>query len=128
MTAWTKLRALIESFDDEPPADEPLYDPVHVGGVLVSFLAAVGALYWLLWTAFVFEGGVFGKAAALLRLAGGASLAELGYEGPWDRGAFEGWVGNLVAFLLCGAFLWCLRAEWRRAERASIGEPPRTRG
>ncbi|MBI3296624.1 MAG: hypothetical protein HYZ75_00555 [Elusimicrobia bacterium] len=117
--ALTRLRVLVESFDDEPPAGEPLYDPVHIGGVLVSVMAAAGALYWLLWTAFVFEGGIAVKAGAVLRLAGGASLASLGYEGPWDRGAFEGWAGNIAAVLLCAVVLWCLRAEWRRAERAA---------
>ena len=121
MRPWlSRLRALVESFDDEPPAGTPLYDPVHIGGVLVCFLAAVGALYWLLWTAFVYEGGIAVKAAAAARVAfTGAALADLGYEGPWDQGAFEGWRGNLAATLLIPAVLWVLHAEWRRAEKAS---------
>lgn len=117
--ALERLRAAVESLDDEPPAGTPLYDPVHVGGVLVSVLAALGALYWLLWTALVYEGGVFLKCAALLKLAGGAAAAELGYEGPWNRGAFEGLLGNAAATLLLGVVAWTLRAEWRRASRAS---------
>lgn len=115
----TKLRKLVESFDDEPPAGTPLYDPVHIGGVLVCFLVGTGALYWLLWTAFVFEGGIAAKAAAAGRvLFTGATLGDLGYEGPWDQGAFEGWRGNLAATLLIPGILWLLRAEWRRAVTA----------
>lgn len=112
-----RLKAAVESFDDEPPPGTPLYDPVHIGGVLVSCLAALGVLYWLLWTAFIFEGGVFSKAAALARLARGTPLSELGYEGPWERGAFEGWLGNAAATLLSLLLLAALRAEYRRAKR-----------
>jgi hypothetical protein len=120
--ALARLRALVESLDDEPPAGTPLYDPVHVGGVLVSVLAAVGALYWLLWTALVFEGGVFRKLGAFARLATGTPAAQLGYEGPWNRGAFEGWLGNVAATLLILFLAWSLRVEWRRAARASRGK------
>lgn len=115
--AFGRLMAAVESLDDEPPAGTPLYDPAHIGGVVVSVLAALGALYWLLWTALVYEGGVFLKCAALLKLAGGASAAELGYEGPWNKGAFEGLLGNVAATLLLGVVAWTLRAEWRRASR-----------
>lgn len=117
--ALERLRAAVESLDDEPPAGTPLYDPVHVGGVLVSVLAALGALYWLLWTSLVYEGGIFLKCAALLKLAAGAAPAELGYEGPWNRGAFEGLLGNVAATALLGVVAWTLRAEWRRASRSS---------
>lgn len=115
--ALGRLVAAVESLDDEPPAGTPLYDPVHVGGVVVSVLAALGALYWLLWTALVYEGGVFLKFAALVKLAGGATAAELGYEGPWNRGAFEGLLGNVSAALLLGVVAWALRSRWRRASR-----------
>lgn len=121
--AFARLRAVVESLDDEPPAGTPLYDPVHVGGVLVSVLAAVGALYWLLWTALVFEGGVFRKLGAFARLATGTPAAELGYEGPWNRGAFEGWLGNVAATALIVFLAWTLRAQWRRAARAARGKP-----
>lgn len=117
LEALRRLKAAVEAFDDEPPPGVPLYDPVHIGGVLVACLTALGALYWLLWTAFVYEGGVFAKAGALLRLAGGTSLGALGYEGPWARGAFEGWFGNLTATALLALLLAALRAEYRRAER-----------
>ncbi len=117
LEALRRLRAAVESFDEEPPAGTPLYDPVHIGGVLVACLTAVGALYWTLWTALVYEGGIAGKAAALLRLAGGTPLSGLGYEGPWDLGAFEGWFGNLAATALALGLLAALRAEYRRAGR-----------
>lgn len=121
-SVWERLRSVVESLDDEPAEGTPLYDPVDVGGVLVSVLAALGALYWLLWTALVYEGGVFRKAGALLRLLGGTPASELGYEGPWNRGAFEGWLGNAAAALLALGLLWALRSEWRRAERAARGK------
>lgn len=121
-TALANLRSWVESLDDEPPAGTPLYDPVHIGGVIVSVMAAVGALYWLLWTVLVYEGGVFQKLGALARLATGTSAAELGYEGPWNRGAFEGWLGNLGATALLIFLAWVLRTEWRRASRAARGK------
>ncbi len=58
-SGWERFRCVVEALDDEPPEGTPLYDPVHVGGVLVSVLAALGALYWLLRTALGFEGGGF---------------------------------------------------------------------
>lgn len=119
MTAWSRLLRALERLDREPAPDEPVYDPAHLGGVLVCFLAAAGALYWLLWTALVFEGGAFLKAAAAVRLVlGRADLAGLGYEGPWERGAFEGAAGSAGAVVLIVLALLSLRSEWRRASRA----------
>lgn len=82
---------------------EPHFDPVHLGGTLVATLAAIGILYWLLWTLLVYEGGIFMKLYALgLWLFGRKNLRELGYEGyPYALGAFEGWIGNLTALALC---------------------------
>lgn len=118
-SGWERFRSAVEALDDEPPAGTPAYDPVHIGGVLVCVLAALGALYWLLWTALVFEGGVFLKAAAALKVLGGTPASALGYEGPWNRGAFEGWLGNLGATGILGVVALALRTEWRRAERAA---------
>lgn len=118
-SGWERFRSAVESLDGEPPSGTPTYDPVHIGGVLVSVLAALGALYWVLWTSLVYEGGVFLKAAAALKLLGGTPAAALGYEGPWNRGPFEGWMGSAVATLLVLGLLWALRSEWRRAERAA---------
>lgn len=64
------------SFFEEEPADEPRFDPVHLAVVLVACQAVVGLLFWLLWTAMVYEGGFMtgeggaGNALALLILAG----------------------------------------------------------
>lgn len=111
-----RVRAAVEAFDDEEPAGTPAFDPAHIGGVIVSFLAAAGALYWGLWTAFVFEGGLQTKAWAAARvLFGRATAAQLGYEGPWEKGAFEGWAANLAAAALIALALWALRREWLRA-------------
>jgi NADH:ubiquinone oxidoreductase subunit 6 (subunit J) len=59
---WRRWVALFEDKDD--PA-EPHYDPVHLAVVLVASQVVIGALYWLLWTVFVYEGGI----TARLRLA-----------------------------------------------------------
>lgn len=121
-SGWERFRSVVESLDDEPPPGTPAYDPVHIGGVLVCVLAALGALYWVLWTALVYEGGVFLKTTAALKLLGGTPASALGYEGPWNRGAFEGWLGNLGAVLVAAVLVAALRSEWRRAERAARGK------
>ena len=59
---WNRWVALFEDKDD--PAD-PHYDPIHLATVLVGSQVVIGALYWLLWTLFVYEGGI----TARLRLA-----------------------------------------------------------
>lgn len=94
------LKKLENLFVDEP--DEPIYDPVHLAGVLVVTLVVVGCLYWLLWTLLVFEGGIALKiSAGLSVLLTSKTLKDYGYEGsPYAMGAFEGWVGNACALLL----------------------------
>jgi hypothetical protein len=68
-------RSWVELFEEESP-DEPRYDPVHLATIFVACQVVVGALFWLLWTAMVYEGGFgagegrLGNAAALLTLAG----------------------------------------------------------
>ena len=52
---WKRWVALFEDKDDP---SEPHYDPVHLATVLVATQVVIGALYWLLWTVFVYEGGV----------------------------------------------------------------------
>lgn len=51
---WKRWVDLFETHDD--PA-EPHYDPVHLAVVLIATQVAIGCLYWLLWTVFVYEGG-----------------------------------------------------------------------
>jgi hypothetical protein len=73
--AW---RAWAGLFEEEKP-DEPRYDPVHLATVLVACLAAVGALYWLLWTFMVYEGGYMtgeGRVGNALALAGLGAVVE----------------------------------------------------
>ena len=56
MSALRLGKSWLELFDEEGP-DEPRYDPIHLATVLVACQAAVGVLFWLLWTAMVYEGG-----------------------------------------------------------------------
>lgn len=64
----------VDLFNEEPP-DAPRFDPVHLAVLFVAVQAVVGVLFWLLWTAMVYEGGFgtgegrVGNIAALLTLA-----------------------------------------------------------
>lgn len=81
---WTEL------FEEEGP-DEPRYDPLHLAAVLVAVQVAVGALFWLLWTAMVYEGGFMsgegrlGNALALAGLAGTAFALVRALRAPKRR-------------------------------------------
>jgi hypothetical protein len=109
MKSKSALSRLLDLFEEDAP-DEPFYDPVHVGGVLIGTMAAIGALYWLLWTLLVFEGGIFQKIhAGAAVLFTSKTLKDFGYEGsPYAMGAFEGWVGNVVALALTAALIAAL--------------------
>ena len=78
------------AFFEEEPADAPRYDPIHLATVLVAGLAVVGALFWLLWTLLVYEGGL---------------------------GSQEGWAGNVGALLILLAVIEALRQADRRHAR-----------
>ncbi len=82
-------KSWLELFVEEG-ADEPRFDPIHLAVVLVACQAAVGALFWLLWTAMVYEGGF---------------------------GAGEGKVGNLLALLGLAAIVEALRRADRRPRK-----------
>lgn len=98
--------------------DGPRYDPSHVAAAIVTTLTAFGALYWLLWTLLVFEGGLLSKIRpAFALLLTSATLAQLGYEGPWNRGPFEGWLGNLGAFVLAVILTGALTRLYRARHR-----------
>ena len=68
-------RFWVELFEEERP-DEPRFDPVHLATVFVAVLAVIGVLFWLMWTAMVYEGGFgsgegrLGNIAAILTLVG----------------------------------------------------------
>jgi len=122
-TLWDKLTWL---FSDEEDPDEVLYDPVHVGGAVVISLVGIGALYWLLWTLLVYEGGLFKKAGAAAQvLFTSKTLADFGYEGsPYAMGVFEGWFGNLAALLLFAGLVAALhRLYLKAAARARERRP-----
>src|SRR5205823_5131241 len=66
---WRRWAAL---FDDRDAPDEPRYDPVHLAVVLIASQVVAGALWWLLWTALVYEGGLLrgeGKLANAIACA-----------------------------------------------------------
>lgn len=112
----------IDWFDAPDDPREPAYDPVHLGGVLILLLVTVGAIYWLLWTLLVYEGGLFPKISALASVIfTPKTLADYGYTGqPYAMGAFEGWRGNLgalVFFLGALAGLHRLYAKAARRQR-----------
>lgn len=86
MRLW---KAWLEFFEEEGP-EAPRFDPVQLAVVLVACQAAVGVLFWLLWTAMVYEGG----------FASG-----------------EGKFGNLLALLLLAAIIEALRRADRRHAR-----------
>lgn len=113
------LKRLEDLFVDDP--NEPIYDPVHLAGVLVVTLVVVGCLYWLLWTLLVFEGGLAGKiSAGLSVLFTSKTLKDYGYEGsPYAMGAFEGWVGNVGAFILSIFIVIVLFRMYQEGERRS---------
>ncbi len=93
---------LMDLFNGEDSPDEPLYDPVHIAGVVVVSIAALGILFWLLWALFVCEGGIFVKIMPFLKVVfTSKTLQDFGYEGyPYELGIFEGWIVNLAALVL----------------------------
>ena len=104
------LDQVLDIFSEEDDPAEPYYDPVHLGSAVLVTLVAIGCLYWLLWTLLVYEGGLFMKVSALAQvLFTSKTLKDFGYEGsPYAMGAFEGWVGNVVALGLFAALLAAL--------------------
>lgn len=82
-------KSWLELFEEEGP-EVPRYDPIHLAVVLVACQAAVGILFWLLWTAMVYEGGF---------------------------GAGEGKLGNLLALLIIAGIVEALRRADRSHAR-----------
>ena len=76
----------------------------------------MGALYWLLWTLLVYEGGIFLKVSALSQMIfGGKTLQELGYLGSYNQGLFEGWLGNVSALALSALAVGALYNLYHKA-------------
>ena len=74
----------------EEDASEPRFDPIHLATVLIACQAAVAIVFWLLWTAMVYEDGY---------------------------GLGEGWMGNVAAMLIIAALIEALRRADRRHAR-----------
>lgn len=108
--------AFLELFEEDPPSDGPVYDPVHLAALVVGCFVVFGALYWLLWSLLVCEGGLFSKVVPFLQVVfTSRTLQDFGYEGyPYQLGIFEGWVVNVGALLLSIAALagiwWLFRS------------------
>lgn len=103
MNVWKRWVALFEEKED--PA-EPHYDPVHLAAVLTACLVVIGALFWLLWTLLVYEGGLPLKIVTLLTPGK-----------PEHRVTMEGWQANLAALVLSAYVLQLLYKADRRAAK-----------
>lgn len=101
---WKRWTDLFDAKDD--PA-EPHYDPVHLATVVVTCLVVIGALFWLLWTLFVYEGGLPVKIGALFIS-----------ENNRHRVTSEGWLANVVALGLTLLVVVLLQKADRRHKRA----------
>ncbi|MBI4055839.1 MAG: hypothetical protein HY402_06910 [Elusimicrobia bacterium] len=101
MRILRKLEGWLGELDGEDE-NEPGYDPGHLAGTAVVLCIALGVLYWLLWTALVYRGGIFTKLSAFFRVA----LTKV----PSTPEVFEGLLGNTLACLLIG---FCLVGLWR---------------
>src|ERR1044071_6190186 len=94
--------SLLDLFDGKDAPGEPVYEPVHVAGVVVGCFTALGALFWLLWALLVCEGGLFAKVGPIAQIIfTSKTLKDFGYEGyPYAMGIFEGWIVNVSALVL----------------------------
>lgn len=117
-SVWRRWVGLFEDADD-PRA--PHFDPVHIAVVLVAVQVVIGALYWLMWTLFVYEGGLPPKVGPFLAVVIRArSLRDYGWLGtPDHQGLFEGWLANLVALVLSGLLVALLFKADRKAAKRS---------
>jgi len=106
------LLGIKDFFSDIEDPNEPQYDPVHVGAMIVFVLFANTILFWLLWSLLVFGGGLQAKIIPALKLVfTSKTAADFGYIGyPFEMGVFEGWITNVVAFIL---FVAALVAGWK---------------
>ncbi|MFH1368358.1 MAG: hypothetical protein ABII64_04440 [Elusimicrobiota bacterium] len=88
-------------FSDKEDVNEPGYDPVHIGGMIVLVLFGMTVLFWLLWALLVFGGGIQAKIMPFIELVfTPKTAADFGYVGyPYEMGVFEGWPTNLVALV-----------------------------
>ena len=45
-------------------SEEPGFDPVHVGGMILLTVLGITVLFWDLWTMLVYQGSLWVRAAA----------------------------------------------------------------
>lgn len=110
------IKRLEDFFGDDP--HEPEFDPADLASVLIVVMVVMGALYWLLWTLLVYEGGIFSKLAAVFHiLAGSRKLSDFGYLGSYEQGLFEGWLGNLGALILTVVIVAALHRLYQEAAK-----------
>lgn len=101
------LNEISDFFDDTENPEEPGYDPVHVGAMIVLTIFSLSILFWLLWALLVFGGGIQAKALPFLKLIfAHKTAADFGYVGyPYEMGVFEGWPTNVAALVFCMIFI-----------------------
>ncbi|MGA2090069.1 MAG: hypothetical protein ABSH12_01230 [Endomicrobiales bacterium] len=117
-----KLKEYIESFlSDEEDPQEPVFDPVHVGTMIVIVLFGMTVLFWLLWALLVFGGGIQAKIfPALQMLFTSKTPGDFGYIGsPYAMGIFEGWQTNVVALILMLLVMGCIGYVFKIAQLRS---------
>jgi len=97
---------ILDIFNDEENPKDAIYDPIHLGGNILICFFMMGALYWLLWSLLVFEGGIIPKLRAVLSLIfTSKTIGDFGYEAsPYAMGVFQGWMGNVGASIVLVAF------------------------
>ncbi|MFH1259491.1 MAG: hypothetical protein ABII74_06755 [Elusimicrobiota bacterium] len=116
LRAWDLVADI---FEDEP-ADEPGYDPAHIGAMIVIVLFALAILFWLLWSLMVFEGGLFPKIIPFLKVVFTAkTLQDYGFEGyPYELGIFEGWIVNLAALIFLSLIITGIVVIFRKGPKS----------
>ena len=107
------LADISDFFSDKEDPNEPGYDPVHIGSMIVLVLFVNTLLFWLLWSVLVFGGGLQAKIIPAFQLIfTSKTAADFGYIGyPYEMGVFEGWITNVIAlFLFIAAIVsaWCV--------------------
>ena len=60
------FKDLVDFFSDKEDPNEPHYDPIHIGAMIVLVLFALTVLFWLFWSLLVFGGGIQAKILPFL--------------------------------------------------------------
>ena len=103
--AWLKI-----FLSDNEDVNEPHYDPVHLGAMVVSTIFSIAALFWLLWSLLVFGGGIQAKLMPGFQLAMRNKVpSDFGYVGyPYEMVMFEGWPTNVTALMILLGLVYAL--------------------